>query len=156
MKFDMRQMIHDIFYRSGVAGALPQTRLSLIHSFIPSLTQSVILCENIFRTPSLPNHKSYEAEIWKEGSPPPPDMCHVSCVTCQVSHVMYQYMYIYTFFSGKTSRRMVFYPVQSKYFLTEILFSNFFFALQEVLSSRRFLEDPGKARGWSTNTCVTH
>ena len=44
-------------------------------------------------TPSLPNPKTYEAEILREGSPPP--TCpvsgvtfHVSNATCQMSHVM--------------------------------------------------------------------
>ena len=36
--------------RPGVAGAVLQTALLFINSFINSSNQSVILCENIFRT----------------------------------------------------------------------------------------------------------
>ena len=45
------------------------------------------ICVDIFRTPSLPNRKSYGAEILREGSPPPLVMSHMSHVMCHVSKV---------------------------------------------------------------------
>ena len=50
-------------------------------------TDSIILCENILKTPLLPNRKSQGADIFRECSPPPPVICHVSHVMCHVSHV---------------------------------------------------------------------
>ena len=44
-----------------------------------------MVCGNIFSTHTLSNHKSYEAEILREGSSPP--TFHVSRVTSHVSHV---------------------------------------------------------------------
>ena len=75
-----------IFNKPGEAGAVLQTPLSFIHSLTQLVSQSVILCENIFKTPLIPNRESYGAEILREGSPSP--TCHVSCVTCHMSHVM--------------------------------------------------------------------
>ena len=44
--------------RPGVAGAVLQSPLSLIHSFIDSLIDSVILFLQNFKTSLHPNHKS--------------------------------------------------------------------------------------------------
>ena len=60
---------------------------------------------NIFNQPSLPNPKSYGAELFREGSPPPPFMCHMlpvtshlSLVTCRVSHfVKFFFVFIYLY-----------------------------------------------------------
>ena len=43
----------------------------------------------MFNKPSVGNHKSYGADILKEGSLPPPVTCHLSHVMCpsHVSHV---------------------------------------------------------------------
>ena len=69
------------FNRPGVAGAILQTPLI----FFDLLTDSLILCENIFNKHSLPNRKSSGTDILRERSPPL--TCHVSCVTCHMSHV---------------------------------------------------------------------
>ena len=66
-----------LFNRPDVARADLQTSLCLIHSL------SHPLCI-IFRTLSIPNHRSWEAETLKECPPPP---LYVSHVTCQVSCV---------------------------------------------------------------------
>ena len=66
-----------IINRPGVTGPILQIP--------PLLINRVILCEYIFLTPSLPNHKSQGADVLREGSPPP--TCHVSHVTCHLSHV---------------------------------------------------------------------
>ena len=46
------------------------------------VTESVILCENIFKTLSLPNCKSYSLEIWRQGSShhPLPDLLTVNLI----------------------------------------------------------------------------
>ena len=52
---------------------------------------TLMVCENIFKNlyifnkPSFSNHKSYGAEILREGSPY--HTCHVSGVTCHMSRV---------------------------------------------------------------------
>ena len=47
-----------------------------------------MVCGNIFKVLSIPNHKSWGAEILRECSPP--TMCHMSRVICQVSGVSCQ------------------------------------------------------------------
>ena len=54
------------------------------------ITDRVISWESIFITTSLPNIKSWRAEILRECLPPPTHhlscgICHVSCTTCHVS-----------------------------------------------------------------------
>ena len=44
-----------------------------------------MICENIFKTNSHPNHKSKGPEVWTQCSSPP--VCHVTHVICHVSHV---------------------------------------------------------------------
>ena len=73
-------------------GLFYKTPLSLIPSFINSLSNSLILFLQIFKTPSLPNHMSQEPEVLRESAPPSMChmsrvTCHMSCVTCHVSHV---------------------------------------------------------------------
>ena len=41
-----------------------------------------MVCGNIFKVLSIPNHKSWKAEILRECSPP--TMCHMSRVTCRI------------------------------------------------------------------------
>ena len=67
----------------------------LSHSFYILLITSVIFCENIFRTPSLPNRKSWGADIFREGSPP--TTCHSLLVKCHMSYVTCQYIHIILF-----------------------------------------------------------
>ena len=67
-----------IIIRPGVAGAVLQTP--------PSLVNWVILFGNIFHTLSFLNRKRYISDILIEGSSL--TMCHMSCVTCHVSHVL--------------------------------------------------------------------
>ena len=50
--------LYDIFNIPGVAGAVLLTASSLIHSFIHSLTNSLMVCGNIFQALSIPNQKS--------------------------------------------------------------------------------------------------
>ena len=74
-----------IFNRPGVAGAVLLTALSFIHNFIHSLTQSS------FTSRSSKHHKSQTGRarkltIWDNVHPS--TMCHMSGVTCQVSHVI--------------------------------------------------------------------
>ena len=71
-----------MFHRSCVAGPAIQTPLSRINS----LFESVILCGNIFKTPSLPYQKHYGAKILRECSTPP--TCHLSQVTRHVTRKM--------------------------------------------------------------------
>ena len=85
--FNSVQCRYKMFTRPCVARAALGTPLLLINS----LTQSVIICKNIFKTLPLPNHESYGVEVLNELSPP--NMCHmshvtyhVSCVTCYVCH----------------------------------------------------------------------
>ena len=47
-----------------------------------------MVCGNIFKVLSIPNHKSWGAEILKECSPP--TMCHMLCVKFHASHVTCQ------------------------------------------------------------------
>ena len=54
-----------------------------------------MVCGNIFKVLSIPNHKSWGAELLRECSPPTMChmsrvICHVSCVRCQVSGVTCQ------------------------------------------------------------------
>ena len=58
---------------------------NLCYSFIHSVSPSVILFLQIFKTSLLSNLKSYEADILRDCSPP--TTCHMSCM-CQMSHVM--------------------------------------------------------------------
>ena len=58
-----------------------------LHNWI---TDRVISCESIFITTSLPNLRSWRAEILRECLPPPTrhlscGTCHVSCTICHVS-----------------------------------------------------------------------
>ena len=57
------------------------TNTFVIHQVI----QSVILLFRIFKTLSIPNREIWRAKLLKECSPP--TMCHMSCVTCEVSGV---------------------------------------------------------------------
>ena len=57
-----------------------------------------MICEEIFKTPSLSFHKSQEAEILREDSPPPPVTCHVLCVTCHMSPLFF--FVLFSFFSS--------------------------------------------------------
>ena len=73
-----------IVNRPGVAGAFLQTA-----SFLIKLVgQWVILFLQIFRTPSLPNHKSQRGKIFSHVSPV---TCHVSHVICHMSHIFFFY-----------------------------------------------------------------
>ena len=58
--------------------------------------------DNIFKTPSLPNHKPKELKVWEKVQLPPPVMCFVSCVMCHISH---------TLFRGEASRWRVCYQL---------------------------------------------
>ena len=78
--------------RPGVAGDVIQTPLLLIKS----VSQQIILCENIFKTSSLRNSKSWGADILIEGSPP--TTCHVSCVTCHLSCVICHMSHVFHLF----------------------------------------------------------
>ena len=62
-------------------------RLFYEHLFylVCTVPHSLILCENIFNTPSLSNRKSWKTETLREGFPAP--TCHALCVTCHVSCV---------------------------------------------------------------------
>ena len=82
--YSIEYSLKSVIKRPGVAGAVLQTTWSLTHS----LRDSVILCENIFKTLSLPSRKSFGPEILREFSPPP--MCHMSHFMCYVSYVTYQ------------------------------------------------------------------
>ena len=64
-----------VFNRPGIAGAVLQTP--------PSFVNCLFL--QIFRTPSLPNHRSEGAEILREGLG---GTFHVSHVTCHASRVI--------------------------------------------------------------------
>ena len=62
-----------------------------------------MVCGNIFKVLSIPNHKSWGAEILRECSPPTMChmsrvICHVSGVTCQVSRVTCNFIIIILFF----------------------------------------------------------
>ena len=46
-----------------------------------------MVCENIFKILSIPNHKSWEADILRECSPP--TMCHMSHVKCPENVLLY-------------------------------------------------------------------
>ena len=87
-KLGLRVSVYFWFYqgiinRTVVAGLFyKHIRHWLINLFI----HSVILCENIFKTLSLPSRNSQGAETLKECSPP---LCHMSYVMCHMSHVMY-------------------------------------------------------------------
>ena len=50
----------------------------------------------IFKTLPIPNRKSWEAEILRECSPA--TMCHMSCVTCHLSHVWCCMSFFFIFF----------------------------------------------------------
>ena len=72
------------------------------------LSEQLILCENICKTPSLPKLKTRELKFWEKVHHPnhftchvahvPCHIwhvaCHVSCVTCHVSQVMCQNFYL--------------------------------------------------------------
>ena len=66
-------------------------------SFITWFIQSVILSFRIIKTLSIPNRKSYGAEILRWFSLPP-HTCHMSGVTCQVSGVRCQVSGVTLFF----------------------------------------------------------
>ena len=63
----------------------------VIHSFI----NSVLLLLRIFKTLSIPNRKSWEAEIQREWSTP--TMCHIVCVTYHMSCVTCKIFFLLLF-----------------------------------------------------------
>ena len=65
---------------------VPQTLFCCCY-LVNCLSNLVILCRNTFRTPSLPNRRSWIAEILREGLPPSTS-CHASHVACNASHVL--------------------------------------------------------------------
>ena len=79
-------LLHNILINiPGVARAVLQTPLLLIQS----ISQSVLLFLQTFKTLLHPNRKSSGAEIWDNVHPPPFVICHVSRVRCHVSCVTY-------------------------------------------------------------------
>ena len=69
----------------------------LSHSLTDLLTQSVIICENIFKTPLLPDHESRKQKFWENVYLPPSVSCHVSHVTCHESRDEHEYLNIWIF-----------------------------------------------------------
>ena len=72
-------------------GGLKYTTVAVVQThlkFICSIIHLVILFFRIFKILSIPNLKSWEAEILRECSLL--TMCHMSCVTCHMSHVSCQ------------------------------------------------------------------
>ena len=68
-----------------------------------------MVCWNIFKVLSIPNHKSWGAEILREFSTPPCVTCQVSYVMCQVSRVRCQVSYV-TFFPSSFFKASVLWP----------------------------------------------
>ena len=77
--------LKSVINRPCVAGAVLQTLLLLIHSFIHSFSQSVILFLQTFKTSENSNRKSEGAEILRDWSPS--TICRMSCVMCQMSRI---------------------------------------------------------------------
>ena len=71
-------VVFSVFNRPGVAGAVLQSPPWLINAL-----SLVMVCGNIFKVPSIPNHKSWGAEIFERTFTPH----HVSHVTCPMSRV---------------------------------------------------------------------
>ena len=99
-KSDPEQVYKYMFNRPHVARAVLQK-----NKFSHKVCQSVILCKNIFKTPSLQNRKSSRAEILGECSPSQTcnmsfAICHVLHVICHVACATYN-MYQVTFFLKK-------------------------------------------------------
>ena len=94
-----------IINRPGVAGAVPQRALSLINILINCFNKSWFL-KNSSEHLYFQTVRARGAEILREGSPPP--TCHLSHVTCLVSHVTYNLKIlncVYIFGqSGETTR----------------------------------------------------
>ena len=63
------------------AGAVLQSPPSLIHSLTDPLVYNL-------RTLSIPNRKSWQADILRECSLPPCVTCHMSYVMCHMSHII--------------------------------------------------------------------
>ena len=83
-------LLNKIFVnRPSIAWAVLQTPLWFIHLLI----NLVILCGNIFKTPSVLARRSQGADVFKEGLPPP-TMCKVSHFPCQVSHVPFHVSHV--------------------------------------------------------------
>ena len=71
-----------------------------------------MVCGNLFKDLSIPNHKSWGAEILRECSPPTMChmsrvICHVSGVTCQVSGVTCHFCFLLLFSKHQPSGPML-------------------------------------------------
>ena len=86
------------FHFSSVLGKAMKIFATIVtlKTIVHCLTHSFKVCGNIFMVLSIPNHKSWGAEILRECSPP--TMCHMSRVICHMSGVRCQVsFFIYIF-----------------------------------------------------------
>ena len=110
----------------------------LYHSLIHSLGQSLILSENIFKTPSLPGVQG--DEILREDHLPPLVTCYVSHVMCHESHVTYHMSHV----TGHNLHViLIFYckvvKLVTNFFQSQKNFSHKIFLVTKIFQSQIFL-----------------